>query len=1094
MHIDAFDDDGMQYGPLTLEVGAGETVHFNSGDLERGNADKGLTGATGAGEGSWRLALTSMLDIEVLSYLRTGDGFLTSMHDLVPRTEAGYHVAVFNPGSNTNQVSRLRLINPGTETAEVSIEGIDDEGESPGGAVSLSVPGGASRTFTSRALETGVGEGLSGALGDGVGKWRLVVTSDRSIRVMSLLSSPAGHLTNLSTVPGAAESDETGAATTYTVPLFPSAWRFTQQGLQGFVRVINHTGQAGELHIDAFDDEGMQYGPVTLDIEAGEAVHFNSDDLEFGNADKGLSEGVGAGEGDWRLRLSSSLDIEVLAYIRTDDGFLTSMHDLVPRAEADYRVAIFNPGGNANQVSRLRLINPGAEAAEVSIEGVDDAGESPGGAVRLSVPGGASRTVTSRALETGEGEGLSGALGDGAGKWRLVVSSDQSIRVMSLLSSPAGHLTNLSTVPVGVVRDTDYWGQVTGHADAFEEVEVLLSAQGTLRTTTPDSNGRFVFRGLAPGKYVVKVRAAGYKPPPARVVRNPARGGRKPFHLEALPTDSFLYHWEEDQSTAGTDYAAHVNEPPQVEFLDEPVELADGSSSSRLRREYNMLLVDSGGGSWSQEHAYRLLETMKSIPQYSREDGSHFVPLPSRWQLSAEYLHNDIEITRHADGSRDVVVSEAAFVNAAPRVATVDGKRGIWFSRRLHHALVRYVTDNGRDERAYEKVLQERYGLTTRVDDYAVLTAETTRETAGRFQPFHAEEIVQLINMLEEMPKGLHRIEGFHTLVRRLDGTPNPLKPQAPAIAWVDQGYAEFMDLAFLSGSVQHMHRLILHEKAHFLWAHVFDEQLKEDWTALGGWYRDPGSSSGWSTTRQTEFVSGYAHLKNPDEDMAESIAYFIVNPDKLKSRAFGKYEFVRDRTMQGSIYLSQIREDLTFEVYNLFPDYVFPGKIRRVDIRVEGAPEADKQITIEIELHALDNDAEGARWAQARILSDAGTFFDINLEPRDESGRRVAQGVVLTGSHTLSKHAKAGYWLAKQFVLRDAVGNERFERTNDFGWELYVNNPLEDITPPEYVAGSARLSVARSTVEGHDVQVIHAAWGVTEDNVMLHPQVALPA
>ena len=93
---------------------------------------------------------------------------------------------------------------------------------------------------------------------------------------------------------------------------------------------------------------------------------------------------------------------------------------------------------------------------------------------------------------------------------------------------------------------------------------------------------------------------------------------------------------------------------------------------------------------------------------------------------------------------------------------------------------------------------------------------------------------------------------------------------------------------------------------------------------------------------------------------MAESIAYFIVNPDKLKSRAFGKYEFVRDRVMQGTIYLSQIREDLTFEVYNLFPDYVFPGKIRRVDIRVEGAPEADKQITIEIELHALDNDRRG--------------------------------------------------------------------------------------------------------------------------------------
>ena len=84
VRIDAFDDDGTQYGPLTLEIGAGETVHFNSGDLEQGNADKGLTGAAGSGEGSWRLALTSPLDIEVLSYLRTHDGFVTSMHDLVP--------------------------------------------------------------------------------------------------------------------------------------------------------------------------------------------------------------------------------------------------------------------------------------------------------------------------------------------------------------------------------------------------------------------------------------------------------------------------------------------------------------------------------------------------------------------------------------------------------------------------------------------------------------------------------------------------------------------------------------------------------------------------------------------------------------------------------------------------------------------------------------------------------------------------------------------------------------------------------------------------------------------------------------------------
>ena len=34
-----------------------------------------------------------------------------------------------------------------------------------------------------------------------------------------------------------------------------------------------------------------------------------------------------------------------------------------------------------------------------------------------------------------------------SGKWQLVVSSDSPLQVMSLLSSPSGHLTNLSTAP-----------------------------------------------------------------------------------------------------------------------------------------------------------------------------------------------------------------------------------------------------------------------------------------------------------------------------------------------------------------------------------------------------------------------------------------------------------------------------------------------------------------------------------------------------------------------------------------------------------------------------------------------------------------------
>ena len=166
---------------------------------------------------------------------------------------------------------------------------------------------------------------------------------------------------------------------------------------------------------------------------------------EAGNADKGLDGGVGVGRGDWRLEVTSELDLMVLSYARTADGFLTSLHDLAPFAEdGGHRVVFFNPGGNRRQVSKLRLINDGERAARVSITGIDDRG-SASGAVSLGVPAGSALTFTAAELEAGDGDGLAGGLGDGEGKWRLRVRSDEPIAVMSLLETPTGHLTNVST-------------------------------------------------------------------------------------------------------------------------------------------------------------------------------------------------------------------------------------------------------------------------------------------------------------------------------------------------------------------------------------------------------------------------------------------------------------------------------------------------------------------------------------------------------------------------------------------------------------------------------------------------------------------------
>ena len=186
-------------------------------------------------------------------------------------------------------------------------------------------------------------------------------------------------------------------------------------GSVGHVRVINRGSTAGTVSIVAYDDSGLRHGPAILDIGTGETVHFDAGDLEEGDTDKGFRTGTGAGTGAWRLELSSTLDIEVLAYARTQDGLVSGMQDVVAQTGAGYRVALFNPASSMGQLSRLRLINPGAVAAAVTVEGIDDDGASPGGAVRLTLPARASRMVTAEELETGEGEGLSGSLGDGAG-------------------------------------------------------------------------------------------------------------------------------------------------------------------------------------------------------------------------------------------------------------------------------------------------------------------------------------------------------------------------------------------------------------------------------------------------------------------------------------------------------------------------------------------------------------------------------------------------------------------------------------------------------------------------------------------------------
>lgn len=217
--IHAFDDSGRAYETISLQIDSSGIAEFDSNDLELGNPAKGLLKGTGAGVGNWRLELLSDLDLDILSSVRTPDGFLTPMQDTVLSNDNSHYISMFKAADKTSHFGLLRLINAGSQPANVTIHGVDDSGLTHGTA-RLTVAPNASRTLNATELEEG-GEDLDGMLGNGTGDWRLAISSNAPVEVMNLLSTPTGHLTNLSTSISIASDNEETAESVFERQISP---------------------------------------------------------------------------------------------------------------------------------------------------------------------------------------------------------------------------------------------------------------------------------------------------------------------------------------------------------------------------------------------------------------------------------------------------------------------------------------------------------------------------------------------------------------------------------------------------------------------------------------------------------------------------------------------------------------------------------------------------------------------------------------------------------------------------------------------------------------------------------------------------------
>jgi hypothetical protein len=638
---------------------------------------------------------------------------------------------------------------------------------------------------------------------------------------------------------------------------------------------------------------------------------------------------------------------------------------------------------------------------------------------------------------------------------------------------------------------------VTGIASGI----ITLSNRNNIYTTSIDGSGNYRFQDVNAGLYSLKSEIYGYNQSnTVNVDATSATSVTVPdLAIEQYTSvgTNYSYTWIQDQSYAGlpkTDVTQNIVKPVSVNILGKAYEMADVSYSQDLFDKYGITL-SNGVAAWTQEYAYRLYVVLERIPQISGSDYKYNNNLsPTLWTLTTEAIADDIEIGSGVNAGL-IRISTAAFTYAAPLVVEIDGVRGLYFSKRLHHALVNFVTGGGADQAAVAKILSERFGVAIDTDAARLNYALFTTEAPSRFQNWfkHPAEIVDIINKFEELPEGMHKIPGFKWLIRRLDGTVNPVHPEAPAIAWTG-GYMEFMESAFSAFDASSISKLILHEKAHFIYQFILTQAFKKAWADLGGWQDSANpanpnydATGGWQTTKTTEFVSAYAHDKNPNEDFAESIASFVMNPDILKARSIAKYNFIRDAVMLSNSYVSIIRPDLTFAVLNLYPSYDYPGKIKRIATTVTGDAEADKNLTVEIEITPFGANSNPAQAISARINSSVSiaapvaVYFDMWFSPVNK------ECTIFRGTQVLSKHIRSGYWQMPNARIIDTVGLERYESSLLYGFKCYINNPLEDIVAPQVQPKSSSISLRLGTELGHPVQIATVKFYVTENTGLNH-------
>ena len=154
-----------------------------------------------------------------------------------------------------------------------------------------------------------------------------------------------------------------------------------------------------------------------------------------------------------------------------------------------------------------------------------------------------------------------------------------------------------------------------------DKVMLSIASGSYLATIQATENGTFTFVNVPEGKHSVKAEATGYNVMKALTVevKNNSVVPSQPLKIAVTKMsenpDSWNIEWKADGSPTGHTTTAHKKEPAEIEILGNMIVHAYGPSFSILKEKYNIVLaIDEKP--WSHEYAYRMVETMKTLPLF----------------------------------------------------------------------------------------------------------------------------------------------------------------------------------------------------------------------------------------------------------------------------------------------------------------------------------------------------------------------------------------------------------------------------------------------------------------------------------------------